>query len=73
MARHSLTESEVAEFRARAVAAAEQLFAEHGVDGMTMRGLANMLGCSPMTAYRYFENQEHLVSEVRTSAFWRLA
>lgn len=73
MARHPLTEAEIAEFQARAVAAAEKLFAKDGLDGMTMRALAGELGCSPMTPYRYFENQEHLVSAVRTAAFRRLA
>lgn len=73
MARQSLTESELFEFRTRAVAAAEKLFADQGLDGLTMRALAGELGCSRMTPYRYFDNQEHLVSEVRTAAFRRLA
>lgn len=73
MPRSPLSEDEIAEFRSRAIAVAERLFAEAGVEGVTMRALSKELGCSPMTPYRYFDDQEHLLAEVRASAFARLA
>ena len=38
-----------------------------------MRALAAKLGCSPMTAYRYFENKGELFAHVRREAFTRFA
>ena len=34
-----------------------------------MRGIAQELGCSAMTPYRYFENLEEIISMVRAQAF----
>lgn len=73
MARRTLTDEEIEEFRARAVTAAETLFRTHGAEGISMRALADALGVSAMTPYRYFDNQEHVLSLVRTHAFRRLA
>lgn len=73
MPRQALSDTEVAEFRRRAIGVAERLFAKHGAEGVTMRALSKGLRCSPMTPYRYFENQEHLMAEVRASAFRSLA
>jgi AcrR family transcriptional regulator len=66
-----LTEEEVAEFRASVCRVAEALFARHGVEGVTMRQIAAELGCSPTTAYRYFENREEILTAVRAAAFNR--
>jgi AcrR family transcriptional regulator len=71
--RASLTKEELDAFRSRAVNAAMGLFAEHGYRGVTLRSLARVLGVSPMTPYRYFENKEELFSMVRTEAFRRFA
>jgi AcrR family transcriptional regulator len=73
MPRQALSDEEVTEFRERAISVAERLFAKGGVEGVTMRALSKKLRCSPMTPYRYFENQEHLLAEVRASAFRSLA
>ncbi len=73
MPRAKLTDAEIAEFRERAVVAAETLFAEGSADEITMRAVATSLGVSPMTPYRYFESLEELLIEVRTMAFARLA
>jgi AcrR family transcriptional regulator len=73
MARAALTVEELDAFRGRAVAAATQLFAERGYAGVTLRSLANALGVSPMTPYRYFENKEELFAMVRTDALRRFA
>jgi hypothetical protein len=73
MPRKALTKEEIEEFRQRAVVVATRLFARGGIEGLTMRAIAQGLRCSPMTPYRYFDNQEHLLAEVRASAFERLA
>lgn len=64
-----LTETDVADFRERLCAAAEQLFAEKGPDAVTMRQLAAALGVSPMTPYRYFQDKEDILAAVRTNGF----
>lgn len=73
MPRAALTQEEIDAFRARAVAAATDLFAEHGYRGVTLRSLAAVLEVSPMTPYRYFQNKEDLFAMVRTDAFRRFA
>ena len=44
-----------------------------GRDGVSMRQLADALGCSPMTPYRYFRNKDEILAAVRTAAFDRFA
>ena len=65
----ALTKEEISSFREELVAAATRLFAEHGVEGVTLRAIANELGCSPMTPYRYFANKEEILREVRMAGF----
>lgn len=68
-----LSDADVAGFRARLCHAAEQLFAEHGIEAVTMRQLAVALGVSPMTPYRYFRDKDEIIDAVRTSAYGRFA
>lgn len=68
-----LTDTDVAGFRERLIAAAEHLFAERGPDGVTMRQLAAELGVSPMTPYRYFKDKDAILAAVRASGFARFA
>lgn len=68
-----LSDADVADFRARLCAAAEELFAEHGIEAVTMRQLATALGVSPMTPYRYFRDKDEIIDAVRTSAYNRFA
>ena len=68
-----LTDTDVAGFRERLIAAAEHLFAERGPDGVTMRQLAVELGVSPMTPYRYFKDKDAILAAVRASGFARFA
>ncbi|MBI5939303.1 MAG: TetR/AcrR family transcriptional regulator [Caulobacterales bacterium] len=68
-----LTETDVADFRERLIAAAERLFGERGPDGVTMRQLAAELGVSPMTPYRYFKDKDAILAAVRASGFDRFA
>ena len=69
----NLSAAEVNAFRARLCAVARQRFAKRGVDGVSMRQLAEALGCSPMTPYRYFRNKQEILAAVRAAAFDRFA
>jgi AcrR family transcriptional regulator len=73
MPRAALTEHEIAETREQICAAAAGLFAEHGYAGVTLRGIAAELGCSPMTPYRYFDDKAAIFEAVRAAAFERFA
>jgi AcrR family transcriptional regulator len=64
-----LSDAEIAGFRTRLCQAAEQLFAEQGIEAVTMRQLAVALGVSPMTPYRYFRDKDEIIDAVRTSAY----
>jgi AcrR family transcriptional regulator len=69
----TLSRADVAEFRARLCAVAQHRFARHGPEAVSMRQLADALGCSPMTPYRYFRNKDAILATVRASAFDRFA
>jgi AcrR family transcriptional regulator len=69
----NLSAAEVNAFRTRLCAAAQRRFAKRGVEGVSMRQLADELGCSPMTPYRYFRNKEEILAAVRAAAFDRFA
>src|SRR5262249_36419408 len=71
MARAALQQDDIAAFRARATAAATKLFAKHGYEGVTMRALADLLGVSAMTSYRYLSGKDELFALVRAEAFRR--
>ena len=69
----ALSDQDVEEFRERLCDAAERQFAEHGLDAVTMRQLAQDLGVSPMTPYRYFKDKDAILAAVRARAFDRHA
>lgn len=73
MPRAALTPDEIAATREQICAAAAGLFAEHGYAGVTLRGIASELGCSPMTPYRYFADKAAIFEAVRAAAFERFA
>lgn len=56
----------------RIARAAYRVFAEHGVDALSMREIAKELGVSPMMPYKYYPSKEHLLLEMRMRAFERL-
>ena len=68
-----LTESDIADFRAELCRVATERFARYGYDGVTMRQLADELGCSPKTPYRYFQDKADILATVRAAAFGRFA
>jgi AcrR family transcriptional regulator len=69
----NLSPHDVEAFRARLCRAAERRFAADGLDGVSMRALADELGCSPMTPYRYFRDKDEILAAVRAAAFERFA
>jgi AcrR family transcriptional regulator len=69
----NLSPTEVDAFRSRLCAVAQRRFAKAGVNGVSMRQLAEALGCSAMTPYRYFRNKEEILAAVRAAAFDRFA
>ena len=68
-----LTEKDIADFRAELCQVATERFARFGYEGVTMRQLAEALGCSPKTPYRYFKDKADILATVRTEAFSRFA
>lgn len=69
----ALSAAEVEAFRERLCDVAEEIFAAHGAEDVTMRELAAALGVSPMTPYRYFRDKDSILAAVRTRAFTRFA
>lgn len=68
-----LTEQDIADFRAALCKVATERFARFGYEGVTMRQLAEALGCSPKTPYRYFKDKADILATVRAQAFARFA
>ena len=64
-----LSPSEVDDFRDKLCDAALQIFAEKGVEGLTLREVAARLGVSAMTPYRYFQDKDAILAAVRARAF----
>src|SRR5271168_5576166 len=69
----TLSNTDIDAFRARLCDVAEKLFAAHGPDGVTMREMADELGVSSMTPYRYFKDKDAILAAVRTRAFNQFA
>ena len=69
----NLLKEDVVQFRERLCDVAEELFALHGPDGVTMRELADAVGVSAMTPYRYFKNKDAILAAVRARGFNRFA
>ena len=68
-----LSAEDIADFRAELCRVATERFARYGYDGVTMRQLADDLGCSPKTPYRYFKDKDEILAAVRADAFRRFA
>jgi AcrR family transcriptional regulator len=71
--RQARTAAEVGEFRERVCRAAAHLFAERGFAGVTLRAVADEVGTSAMTPYRYFRDKADIFAAVRTAAYERFA
>ena len=68
-----LTAEEVQIFRARLCEAFARRFAEHGYGSVTMRALADDIGCSPMTPYRYFKDKDEILAAARAVGFRQMS
>jgi len=73
MGRPLLADDQIEAQRERIAAVATHLFGERGYAGVTLRSIAERLGCSPMAPYRYFDDKEHIFAEVRRRAYLRFA
>lgn len=69
----TLSPADLEAFRSRLCDVAEKHFAARGPDGVTMREMADALGVSSMTPYRYFKDKDAILAAVRTRAFNRFA
>ncbi|HMH27327.1 MAG TPA: TetR/AcrR family transcriptional regulator [Steroidobacteraceae bacterium] len=69
----TLSPADIESFRTRLCDVAEKLFAAHGPDGVTMREMADAVGVSSMTPYRYFKDKDAILAAVRTRAFNQFA
>ena len=52
--------------------AARSIIMEHGVDGLSMRTLADLVDYSPSALYKYFKDKDEILDELTTEA-WRLS
>lgn len=73
MARKSLSTEQIESMRHAFCDAAYDLYQSADYSAVTMRALANAISCSPMMAYRYFENKEEVFAELRARLFHQLA
>jgi AcrR family transcriptional regulator len=65
----TLSPADIESFQTRLCNVAEKLFAAHGPDGVTMREMADAMGVSSMTPYRYFKDKDAILAAVRMRAF----
>ena len=54
----------MSELRERISAAAQELYLREGVEGVSMRKVADMVGVSAPAIYRHFENKDALLDEI---------
>jgi AcrR family transcriptional regulator len=73
VARPSLRPDEIESFRERLCEVAMQTFADDGYEAVTLRGLAEKLGCSHATPYRYFADKQEIFAAVCALGFDRFA
>lgn len=64
-----LSRENVQSVRAEIGAAAAELYAREGEDGITIREIAKATGRSPMGLYRYFGDREEIIAWLRADAF----
>ena len=68
-----LTPDEILCFRNRMCDHALISFGKHGVEGISLRGLAADLSCSRTTPYRYFKNKADILAALRQREYGRIA
>ena len=73
MPRKPLSQDDIESTRDAYCEAAYELYLREDYEAVTMRGIAKLMGSSPMTAYRYFENKDEVFASLRARLFHRLA
>ncbi|MFW5966436.1 MAG: TetR/AcrR family transcriptional regulator [Persicimonas sp.] len=73
MARPALDKRDIEEFRDRVVSVALDLFADDGLEAVTLRAIADQLGCSAAKIYNYFDGKEAILAATRAECFRRFA
>jgi AcrR family transcriptional regulator len=68
-----LRDEDISDFRARLCEAALRRFGKEGEAGISFRKLAQDLGVSPTTPYRYFKDKDAIMAALRADAFDRFA
>lgn len=68
-----LTGDSIEAVRGEIGAAAARLYAKGGLDAVTMRDLAKVIGRSPMGLYRYFKTRDEIIAYLRADAFTRFS
>jgi AcrR family transcriptional regulator len=71
MARNALSTAEVDTMRSRLCEACLAIFSRGGLQAVTFRALADAVGVSHTLPYRYFDNKEDLLANVRVLCFGR--
>jgi len=61
------------ELRAETLSAARELIREEGYQGLTIRKLAQRMGCSPMALYSYFADKQTLLAALALEGFEKVA
>jgi AcrR family transcriptional regulator len=54
----------MSELRSKIAQAAQELYLEEGIEGFSMRKVAERVGVSAPAIYRYFRNKDELLSEI---------
>lgn len=65
-------EREKEELRTRILEAARDILSEEGLDGLSMRGIAERIEYSPATIYLYFQDKDELIRNVVLDGFARM-
>jgi AcrR family transcriptional regulator len=72
MARQSIS-GESLGLRERVIEAASKVFVEEGYQSLSMRRVAQEVGCSQMAMYRHFANKEALIQHICSQLYTRFA
>jgi len=59
----------MSDMQARIGKSAIKIFSESGVEGVTMRRIANQLGVTPTTIYRHYANKDEVVETIVDDGF----
>ncbi len=64
-----MTHDQRAKMRAKILEAARDRFLEEGLDGLSMRSIAQRVGVSSMTLYLYYESRQDIVRHITIEGF----